>query len=164
MGPRITYQIKREGDPGRPKAVTIAAKSAIVTVSDLDLTRTADLYALEERFADATGVKSTRAAVATRPRLCDADNRAAAIASGGYRPGGARWSPRPDAELCRCIAASAAANRSLVDERGRAAALAPVRGRDGYSRAETACVPPTGAASPAGTVPAGSSSNRQMLC
>lgn len=53
VAPRITYQIKREGGSVIPKEVTIAEKSAIVTVSDLDLTRTADLYTLEERVAEA---------------------------------------------------------------------------------------------------------------
>lgn len=53
VAPRITYRAR--GDKGSvvPVEVTVAEKSATVRVSDLDLTRTADLYTLEGRVSEA---------------------------------------------------------------------------------------------------------------
>ena len=53
VAPRITYQVKRVGDSAIPKEVTVAKKSALVAFNDLDLTRTADLYQLEDRVGKA---------------------------------------------------------------------------------------------------------------
>lgn len=53
VAPRITYQVKREGGSAVPKEIMVAEKKAQVTYSDLDLTRTADLYALEDRIGKA---------------------------------------------------------------------------------------------------------------
>lgn len=49
--PRITVE---PGTPGVSKVIT-AEKSALVAFSDLDLSRTADLQALEDRVRDAAG-------------------------------------------------------------------------------------------------------------
>ena len=56
VAPRITYQVKRESGSVIPKEVTVAQQSAVVTFADLDLTRTADLYTLQERV-DAAAAK-----------------------------------------------------------------------------------------------------------
>ena len=53
VAPRITYQVKREGGSVIPKEVSIAKKTALVSFADLDLKRTADLYALEDRIGKA---------------------------------------------------------------------------------------------------------------
>jgi UrcA family protein len=53
VAPRITYQAKREGGSVIPKEVTIAKKTALVSYADLDLSRSADLYTLEDRIAKA---------------------------------------------------------------------------------------------------------------
>ena len=53
VAPRITYHVKREGGSAVPKEITVAEKKAQVSYSDLDLTRTVDLYALEDRIAKA---------------------------------------------------------------------------------------------------------------
>ena len=53
IAPRITYQVRREGGSVIPSEVSIAEKSALVKFGDLDLTRTADLYTLEERINEA---------------------------------------------------------------------------------------------------------------
>lgn len=53
VAPRITYQVKREGGSVIPKEITVAEKKAQVSYSDLDLTRTADLYTLEDRIGKA---------------------------------------------------------------------------------------------------------------
>jgi len=53
VAPRITYQTKREGGSVIPKEVAIAKKTALVSYADLDLSRSADLYALEDRIAKA---------------------------------------------------------------------------------------------------------------
>lgn len=53
VAPRITYQVKREGGSVIPKEITVAKQSAVVTFSDLDLTRTADLYTLQARVDEA---------------------------------------------------------------------------------------------------------------
>ena len=50
VAPRITYQVKREGGSVIPKEVTIAKKTAVVSYADLNLSRTADLYTLEDRI------------------------------------------------------------------------------------------------------------------
>lgn len=49
VAPRITYQVKRVPGSAIPQQVTIAEQRAEVDISDLDLTRTADLFKLEER-------------------------------------------------------------------------------------------------------------------
>ena len=53
VAPRITYQVKRERGSAIPVQVTVAEKSALVKFADLDLTRTADLYRLEDRVGEA---------------------------------------------------------------------------------------------------------------
>lgn len=53
VAPRITYQVERERGTGASKRVAVAEKSAMVSYDDLDLTRTADLYTLEERVRQA---------------------------------------------------------------------------------------------------------------
>ena len=53
VAPRITYQVKRESGSVIPQEITVAEKKAQVSYSDLDLTRTADLYALEDRIGKA---------------------------------------------------------------------------------------------------------------
>ncbi|HJW45621.1 MAG TPA: UrcA family protein [Lysobacter sp.] len=53
VAPRITYQVKRERGSLAPTEVTVAEKSAKVNLGDLDLTRTADLYVLEDRIGKA---------------------------------------------------------------------------------------------------------------
>ncbi|MDK0767100.1 UrcA family protein, partial [Clostridium perfringens] len=53
MAPRITYQVRRERGSAIPMMQTIVQKSAIVRYGDLDLTRSADLYALEGRIGEA---------------------------------------------------------------------------------------------------------------
>lgn len=53
IAPRITYQVRREGGSVIPKETTVAEKSALVRFGDLDLTRTADLYQLEDRVGKA---------------------------------------------------------------------------------------------------------------
>jgi UrcA family protein len=53
VAPRITYKVKRERGSLAPTEVTVAEKSAKVTLGDLDLTRTADLYVLEDRIGKA---------------------------------------------------------------------------------------------------------------
>lgn len=53
VAPRITYKTVRERGSVLPVFQTIAEKSARVNVSDLDLTRTSDLYRLEGRVNEA---------------------------------------------------------------------------------------------------------------
>lgn len=53
VAPRITYQLGRESSSLRPVKIEVAEKSAIVRYGDLDLSRTADLYVLEERVSEA---------------------------------------------------------------------------------------------------------------
>jgi len=53
VAPRITYQVKRERDSAIPKEVTVVEKTALVNFGDLDLTRTTDVYTLEQRVAEA---------------------------------------------------------------------------------------------------------------
>ena len=53
VAPRITSQVKRESGSVIPKEITVAEKKAQVSYSDLDLTRTADLYTLEDRIGKA---------------------------------------------------------------------------------------------------------------
>ena len=53
VAPRITYHVKREGGSAVPKEIMVAEKKAQVSYSDLDLTRTADLYTLEDRIGKA---------------------------------------------------------------------------------------------------------------
>jgi UrcA family protein len=53
VAPRITYHAKREAGSVVPKEITVAEKKAQVSYSDLDLTKTADLYALEDRIGKA---------------------------------------------------------------------------------------------------------------
>jgi len=50
VAPRITYQERRSGGSVLPKEVTIAKRTALVSYADLDLSRTADLYVLEDRI------------------------------------------------------------------------------------------------------------------
>lgn len=53
MAPRVTYQVDRDRTSAIPRKLEITEKSAEVEFSDLDLTRSADLYTLEERVAAA---------------------------------------------------------------------------------------------------------------
>lgn len=53
VAPRITYQVRRERGSAIPKQVTVVEKTALVNFGDLDLTRTTDIYTLEQRVADA---------------------------------------------------------------------------------------------------------------
>lgn len=53
VAPRITYQVRRERGSAIPKEVTVVEKTALVNFGDLDLTRTTDVYTLEQRVADA---------------------------------------------------------------------------------------------------------------
>ena len=53
VAPRITYRVRREGGSVIPTEVTVAEKTAVVEISDLDLTRTSDLYTLEGRVTEA---------------------------------------------------------------------------------------------------------------
>lgn len=54
VAPRITYQgVRRERGSAIPKEVTIAEKSAQVSYADLDLSRSADLFTLEQRVEQA---------------------------------------------------------------------------------------------------------------
>lgn len=53
MAPRVTYRTTRAGDSALPTTLEIAEETARVDYGDLDLTRTADLYTLEERVAEA---------------------------------------------------------------------------------------------------------------
>lgn len=62
VAPRITYQVKREGGSVIPKEVSIAKKTALVSFADLDLKRTADLYALEDRIGKAAAKVCTELA------------------------------------------------------------------------------------------------------
>jgi UrcA family protein len=51
VAPRITYKEVRPKDGSViPKEVTITKKSALVSYADLNLSRTADLYVLEDRI------------------------------------------------------------------------------------------------------------------
>ena len=51
VAPRITYrEVRPTGGSVIPKEVTITKKTALVSYGDLDLSRTADLYALEDRI------------------------------------------------------------------------------------------------------------------
>ncbi|MGV8941087.1 MAG: UrcA family protein [Lysobacter sp.] len=54
LAPRITYKITRDRGSAIPQKVEIAEKSALVDYGDLDLTRTADLYTLQERVETAS--------------------------------------------------------------------------------------------------------------
>ena len=50
VAPRITYQeVRRTGGSVIPKEITITKKTALVSYADLNLSRTADLYILEDR-------------------------------------------------------------------------------------------------------------------
>jgi UrcA family protein len=53
VAPRITYRVRRERGSAVPQEVTVAEKSAVVEFGDLDLTRSADLFTLEDRVNDA---------------------------------------------------------------------------------------------------------------
>lgn len=53
VAPRITYQVRREPGSVIPKEVTVVEETALVNIGDLDLTRTSDLYTLEERITEA---------------------------------------------------------------------------------------------------------------
>lgn len=53
VAPRITYQVRRERGSAIPKEVTVVEETALVNIGDLDLTRTSDLYTLEERLTEA---------------------------------------------------------------------------------------------------------------
>ena len=53
VAPRITYQVRRERGSAVPREVTVVEQTALVKLGDLDLTRTADLYTLEERITAA---------------------------------------------------------------------------------------------------------------
>lgn len=53
VAPRITYQVRREPGSVIPKQVTVVEKTALVNFGDLDLTRTTDVYTLEQRVAEA---------------------------------------------------------------------------------------------------------------
>jgi UrcA family protein len=53
LAPRVVYRVARVGDSAIPQQLEVAEKEAMVEFADLDLTRTADLYTLEERVADA---------------------------------------------------------------------------------------------------------------
>ena len=53
VAPRITYQVRRERGSAIPKEVTVVEETALVNIGDLDLTRTSDLYTLEERITEA---------------------------------------------------------------------------------------------------------------
>lgn len=55
VAPRITYKYQRERGSAVPQMVTIAEKSAQVSFADLDLTRSSDVYKLEERVNVAAG-------------------------------------------------------------------------------------------------------------
>lgn len=55
VAPRITYKYQRERGSAVPQMVTIAEKSAQVSFADLDLTRSSDVYRLEERVNVAAG-------------------------------------------------------------------------------------------------------------
>lgn len=50
VAPRITYQVRRTGGSVIPKEITVAKKTAVVSYADLNLSRTADLYTLEDRI------------------------------------------------------------------------------------------------------------------
>ena len=51
VAPRITYkEVRRTGGSVIPKEITITKKTALVSYADLNLSRTADLYVLEERI------------------------------------------------------------------------------------------------------------------
>ena len=53
VAPRITYQVRRERGSAVPREVTVVEETALVNIGDLDLTRTSDLYTLEERITEA---------------------------------------------------------------------------------------------------------------
>jgi len=53
VAPRITYQVRRERGSAIPKEVTVVEKTALVNFADLDLTRTTDVYTLEQRVTEA---------------------------------------------------------------------------------------------------------------
>lgn len=53
VAPRITYQVRRERGSAIPREVTVVEETALVNFGDLDLTRTADLYTLEQRISEA---------------------------------------------------------------------------------------------------------------
>ena len=53
VAPRITYQVRRERGSAVPREVTVVEQTALVKLGDLDLTRTSDLYTLEERITAA---------------------------------------------------------------------------------------------------------------
>ena len=53
VAPRITYKVRRERGSAVPQEITVAEKSAVVEFADLDLTRSADLFTLEDRVNDA---------------------------------------------------------------------------------------------------------------
>lgn len=55
VAPRITYKYMRERGSAVPQMVTVAEKSAQVNFGDLDLTKSSDLYTLEERVNVAAG-------------------------------------------------------------------------------------------------------------
>lgn len=51
IAPRITYKFQRDG--AAATMVEVTERSAVVDFTDLDLTRTADLYQLETRIGEA---------------------------------------------------------------------------------------------------------------
>lgn len=51
IAPRVTYKFQRDG--AAATMVELTERSAVVDFTDLDLTRTADLYQLETRVRDA---------------------------------------------------------------------------------------------------------------
>lgn len=62
VAPRITYQVRRERGSAIPKEVTVVEETALVNIGDLDLTRTSDLYTLEERLTQAAAQVCQRVA------------------------------------------------------------------------------------------------------
>jgi UrcA family protein len=53
VAPRITYHTERQRDSAKRVRVDVAKQSAMVEYGDLDLSRTAGLYALEDRVHQA---------------------------------------------------------------------------------------------------------------
>jgi UrcA family protein len=54
VAPRITYkEVRRTGGSVIPKEITVTKKTALVSYDDLNLSRTTDLYVLEDRIEKA---------------------------------------------------------------------------------------------------------------
>lgn len=53
MAPRITYEVSRAGGEGVPLSVEMTKASSLVSLKDLDLNRTADLFVVQERIESA---------------------------------------------------------------------------------------------------------------